>query len=128
MNASQTIQSLMPDSESWPDSSLVLARLSKDLVVSNNSCHFWALSRRLNVNLHSCHSPFAAADSGPRVGSLRYSNRCSGLPRVSVILCRRSNSCGVCIDRVGSFFGSCQDQVNLAYSRLDKSFDSLWLV
>lgn len=115
INASHTIQSLNPDSESWPDWSLVLARLSNDLVVSYSSCHFAAFSKRFNLNLHSCHSPFATADSGPSVGSLINSNRCSGFPRASVTLCRRSNSCGVCSDRIGSFFGSCRDRVNFAH-------------
>jgi hypothetical protein len=40
------------------------------------------------------------------VSSFKYSKRCSGFPRASVILCKRSNSCGVCIDRIGSCFGS----------------------
>lgn len=113
--ASHTIQSLILDSASWPDSSIVRALFSKAPPVSKRSCHCWAASNNLSLNLQSCHSPFAIADSGPREGSWRYSRRCSSFPCSSVILCKSSSSWGDWIDRVGSCFGSCQDQFDDYY-------------
>lgn len=113
MKDSQTSQSQNPVSDSWPDPSFVRARLSKVWVVSNSSCQFFTSPSRINLNLHNCHSLFAMTDSGPKEGSWRYSNRCSGFPSVSVILCKSSNSWGVWIERSGSCFGSCQKELIL---------------
>jgi hypothetical protein len=109
--ASQTSQSLYRDSDIWPDTSLVRARLSKLLVTWNKSDHCRPLIMSCNFSRHKDQSPFATTDSGPRKGSFRYSNCFSGVPYLAVIRCKRSNSCGVWMDRVGSlleFYQICE--------------------